>query len=167
MLPLAHPSPQSKPHLDRFSHFCSAHGRLSSGMHGHVLSPINFPLRFTRSGLCRKNCALHRAIWTPSNTRFLWPTEVQIANDISIDSAVLHGSPQSALYFTKLPLPIRGSGSHLIMIHRANRAHNPNGISIRSAVFAQYTAKCPRTSQWAALSPTQNGPFSWQDLDPF
>jgi len=39
------------------------------------------------------------------------------------------------------------------------RAHNPNGISIGSAVFAQ-TAECPYTLQWDALAP-QNCPFSW------
>ena len=30
------------------------------------------------------------------------------------------------------------------------RAHNPNGISINSAVFAQGTAECPYTLQWDA-----------------
>ena len=33
------------------------------------------------------------------------------------------------------------------------RAHNPNGISIGSAVFAQMTAECPYTLQWDAPSP--------------
>jgi len=46
-------------------------------------------------------------------------------------------------------------------------AHNPNGISILncgSAIFAQLTAECPYTLQWAALPP-QNCPFPWGDLD--
>ena len=35
------------------------------------------------------------------------------------------------------------------------RAYNQNGISIGSAVFAQLTAECPYTLQWAAPSPSQ------------
>ena len=31
-------------YLDRFSHFCTAHGRVSSGMPGHARSPKNCPL---------------------------------------------------------------------------------------------------------------------------
>jgi len=41
------------------------------------------------------------------------------------------------------------------------RAHNPNGISIGSAVFAQMTAQCAYTLQWDASSPPQNCPFPW------
>jgi len=39
-----------------------------------------------------------------------------------------------------------------------------NGITIRSAVFAQMTAGCPYTLQWTALRP-QNCPFPLGDLD--
>jgi len=39
MLPSAGRSPQPKRYLDRFSRFCTAHGTVSSGMPGHVLSP--------------------------------------------------------------------------------------------------------------------------------
>jgi len=31
------------------------------------------------------------------------------------------------------------------------RAHNPNGISISSAIFAQMTVECTYTLQWDAL----------------
>jgi len=34
-----------------------------------------------------------------------------------------------------------------------DRAHNPNGITIGSAVFAQVTAECPYTLQWVPLFP--------------
>jgi len=44
VLPSAHPSPQLKQQIDRFSHFCTAYGRVTSGMPGHVLSPSNCPL---------------------------------------------------------------------------------------------------------------------------
>ena len=39
LLPWAHLSPQPKRHLQLFSHFCTAHGRVSSGMPGHVIFP--------------------------------------------------------------------------------------------------------------------------------
>ena len=45
------------------------------------------------------------------------------------------------------------------------RAHNPNGISIGSAVFAQMTAECPYTLQWRAPLPLKIAP-SHGDLDP-
>jgi len=41
VLPSAHQSPQPKWYLDCFSSFCSADGRVSSGMSQHVLSPKN------------------------------------------------------------------------------------------------------------------------------
>jgi len=39
----AHLSPQPKWHFKRFSHFCTAHGRVSSGMPRHILFPKNYP----------------------------------------------------------------------------------------------------------------------------
>ena len=44
---------------------------------------------------------------------------------------------------------------------RPIRAHNPNGIPIGSAVFAQTTVECPYTSQWDAHSPPKICPFPW------
>jgi len=38
------------------------------------------------------------------------------------------------------------------------RAHNPNGTSIGSAVFAQMTADCPYTLQWFACFPLKIAP---------
>jgi len=46
------------------------------------------------------------------------------------------------------------------------QAHNPNGIPIGSAVFAQTTVECPYTLQWDAHSPPKICPFPWGDLDP-
>ena len=45
------------------------------------------------------------------------------------------------------------------------RAHDPNGISICSAIYAQMTAKCTYTLQWDAPFPPQNCPFPWGDLN--
>jgi len=68
---------------------CTAHGKVSSGMPGHVLSS--------------NNCPIHMGDLSP------------------------------------------------IQYMLSSRVHNPNGISIRSAIFAQMTAGCPYTLQWDAL----------------
>jgi len=44
LLPSAHPSLQLKRQIDRFSHSYAAHGRVLSGMLGHVISPNNCPI---------------------------------------------------------------------------------------------------------------------------
>jgi len=44
--------------------------------------------------------------------------------------------------------------------------HNPNSISIDSAVFAQLTADSPYTSQWAAPSCPQKCPFAGRNWNP-
>ena len=41
------------------------------------------------------------------------------------------------------------------------RVHNPKGITIGSAVFAQLKAESACTLQWALLSP-KNCPFPWE-----
>ena len=48
---------------------------------------------------------------------------------------------------------------------RPIRAHNPNGIHIGSAVFAQTTVEYPYTLQWDAHSPQKICPFPWGDLE--
>jgi len=82
----------------------------------------------------------------------------------------LHSSRQSVVGHvgacpspSKLPLPVGDLDPHPIHgFVSPPCAHDRNGISIGSAIFAQLTAECPywRTLQWAALSP-QNCPFSW------
>jgi len=50
---------------------------------------------------------------------------------------------------------------------RLTRVHNPNGISIGSAVFAQLTTENPYTLYFTMGAPfPQNCPFLWVDLDP-
>ena len=87
---------------------------------GHVMP--KFPLHLGESGP------------TP------WPTQVFIPNSMSIGSA---NNSILSLYFTirqdmspkKLPLPMGYPCPHLIMVRRTDQVHNPNGISIGSAVF--------------------------------
>ena len=46
----------------------------------------------------------------------------------------------------------------------SSRVHNPNGISLGSAVFAQFTTESPCTLQWAAPFPSQNCLLAEGDL---
>jgi len=77
MLPSAHPSPQSKREIDRFSRSCTAHGRKSLYLQWAVLFQ-KMPLPM--GGLD-----------PPFNTRFPGPTCVLNPNSISIGSAVFAG----------------------------------------------------------------------------
>ena len=61
VLPSAHLSPQPKWQIDRFSRFCTAHGRKS--------------LYFTMGTPFPQNCPFPWGIWTPSNLWFLGPSE--------------------------------------------------------------------------------------------
>jgi len=54
----------------------------------------------------------------------------------------------------KLPLLVGESGPPSISwFLETDRAHNPNCITVGSAIFAQVTTECPYTLQWAPLSP--------------
>ena len=61
VLTSVHSSLQPKRQIDRFSHFCTAHGRMLSGIPWNVLSPNNCPFAW--------------GIWAPSNTASLGPAE--------------------------------------------------------------------------------------------
>jgi len=79
MLPWAHPSPYPKRHHDRFSCFCTYHGRKSPRCTIGRLFPL-------------QNCRFALDYLDPSNTWFLSFTRVEIQNDISIGSVVLQRS---------------------------------------------------------------------------
>jgi len=74
-IPWAHPSPQPKQHVDRFSHFCPNERRVP------LYVTIGRPIP-------TENCPFPWGIWTPSNTWFPEPTWVLNANSISISSAI-------------------------------------------------------------------------------
>jgi len=64
--PRAHLSPQYKQHLDRFSHFCTAHCRVSLRFTiSHPFPPQNCPFQWGD-------------VDPPSNTQFLGPTNISI-----------------------------------------------------------------------------------------
>jgi len=75
MLSWAHSNPNSKQHLDQFSHFCTAHG-------------MSFLL---------KDATFHGAIWTPSNTWSLEPTARTASWSVQ-PFCTAHG--RMSLYFT-------------------------------------------------------------------
>jgi len=83
---------------------------------------------------------------TPSNTRFLGSTRLSIPNGISISSAVFAQLTTESLFFTvdrSSPLKITPSPWILARIFASFlgpiRIHNPNDITIGSAVFAGIT----------------------------
>ena len=138
MLPSVHPSPQPKRQINRFSHFCTAHGRRS--------------YYFTTGDPFPKNCPFSRGIWTPSNS-WLGHSEPTIQTAaISVQPfshrwpqsvTILHnGTPLSSL---KIVHSHGGSGPPSnTWLPRLTRVLNPNGISIGSAVFAQLTSVTDR-----------------------
>jgi len=65
-------------------------------------------------------------------------------------SIIYNGRP----YPPKLPLPMKDLDLPCnTWCFGPMKAHNPNGTSIGSAVFAQMTAECPYTVQWFACFP--------------
>jgi len=107
----------------------------------------------------------------PSNTRFLGPIRAHNRNGILIGSAIFCTDDRRlSLYFTmgrpfapsKLPVPVGDLDPHL-----KRGRFDPPESSTRTAFrsvqpfFAQTTADCPCTLQWAAPSPRRNCPFPW------
>jgi len=106
---------------------------------------------------------LIRATWRiPLNLCFLRPTQVQI--DQFSHFCTAHG--RKSLYFAvgasfpkNFPLSWGICNPSNSWFLGPVQARSPNGITIGSAVFAQVTAECPYTLQWAALLPPQNYPW--------
>jgi len=146
VLPWAYHSPKPKRHLDWFSHFCTAHGSVLSGMPGHVL-----PLKID---------PWHGVIWTPSNTWFLGPKRVNTPNGISIGSAIFaQFTAVRRRACTGMSFPLKIAPSHGTIWTPCTKwflgptlVQIPNSTSIGSAVFSQLMAERPCTLQWAALS---------------
>jgi len=86
VLPSAQPNPQPKRQSDRFSRFCTAHGRKS--------------LYFTMGDTSPKIAHSHGGSGLPSNTQFLWPIQAHKPNGISIGSSVFAQMTAVSLYFT-------------------------------------------------------------------
>jgi len=95
------------------------------------------------------------------NLCILRPTGVHSPNDKPIGSAVLAQVMAEGAYTLQwaplspeLPLSMKRSGPPSnAWCFGPMRAHNPNGTSIGSAVFAQMTAERPYTLHWFARFP--------------
>jgi len=79
----------------------------------------------------------------------------------AIDELFLHRSRKSVVGQTGATWLIRLN----LCILRPTRVHNPNGISIGSAVFVLLAPECPYTLQWADTF-RQNFRFSWRSGTP-
>jgi len=104
VLPSAHPSPHPKWQMNRFSHFCTAHGSVSSGMPRHVLSP--------------NNCPFASAIWLHLMHASLGPLEPKQHHDrfgrfCTVQIRVSSGMSRHVLPTQNCPFPW-GSVPHLI-----------------------------------------------------
>jgi len=123
---LAHVSPQLKCQIDRFSHFCTAHGRLSSGMPGYDLSLIIAPPH-RGTGPHALLATLKSITKTASRSvqLFLYSSRQNVVVLLMLKSAPSHGDLGPHL--------IRGSLGPSDSIY-------PNGILIGPAVFAHLTA---------------------------
>jgi len=136
--PNANPNPQPKRRLDRFSHFCAAHGSVV----GHARA-CPFPEKLR---LCMQRPRLL------SNTWFLGPSRVRIPNGISSGSAVFaqrtaesrYTLQRAALSPLNLPLSAGDLNLHLTCFLEPTRVLTPNGISIDSAGFAGLTSVIDR-----------------------
>jgi len=143
VLPSAHASPQPKQQVDRFSHFCTAHSRVSSGMPGHVLFP--------------NNCPFALGIWAPSNICSLGsPYPITQTASRSVQP-LLHSSRQSVVGHVA-PLKITPSHGDLYRHVIRGSLGPPNSASQMASrlvqpFFAQMTAECPYTVQWDAPFP--------------
>ena len=103
------------------------------------------------------------------NFCFLQSTRVHNPNSKLSRFRTTHG--RKSLYFTmgalspKTAVSYGRSGPHLIQFLGPIQAHNPNGTSISSAVFAQTTAVSIYLTMGRPLPP-QNCPLSWGNMDP-
>jgi len=136
VLPSVHPSPQPKRQIDRFSRFCTDHGKKSAYAYFTMGAPFpkNCPFPwgsghdFFGQSKPTTQTAYHRF------SRFC-------TDDRMVSLCFTMGRPSS-----KLPLPI-GEG----VLTQSNtwflghtRVLNPNGISIGSAIFAGLTSVTDR-----------------------
>ena len=161
-LGLAHPSSQPKWQIERFSHFCTAHGRVSSGMPGHVLSS--------------NNCPFAQGNWAaPSNTYFLGPTWVHNQMASRSVQPFLHRSWQSVailhnglpLSLLKLPLSMGNQDPHL-----KRDSWGPSELTTQMAsrlvqlFLHRWLQSVPILYNGTPL-PHQNCPFAWGSELPY
>jgi len=142
MVPWAHPNPQPEQHLNRFSRFCTAHGRAS------LYSTIarSFTLKIAPSHAGDQDSYLIHHSFGPSKpithteSGLVQPFLHSLLQSFPI---VYNGSP---LPPSKLSLPVGDVDPYLIMewFPEPTQVLNSNSISISSAVFAGLTTVTDR-----------------------
>jgi len=150
VLPLAHPSPCHKRQIDWFSHFCTAHARVSLGMPRHA-----FPLIIAPSTWGIWASSIHASLGPPESINqmasgLVWP----FLNSSRQSIPILYNGPPFSLKIAASSGEIC-TPSYTWFLGTI-RAHNPNGILIGSGVFAQLCAECPYSLQWATLLPLKS-----------
>jgi len=144
MLPSALLSPQPKRQIDRFSRFCTAHGRKSLYFTTGNHFPPKLPLLMEEFGPHLTDDSLGQSE----------PIIQMASQSVQLFS---QGWPQSApILYTGRPFPPKLSlpGPHLTWFLGPIREHNPNGILIGSAVFAGLTSMRDRPTDNATRSVT-------------
>jgi len=139
VLPLAHLSPQPKRQIDQFSHFCTAYGRKSLYFTVGDTFPPKLPFLVGGSGRHRTHDSLGHSEPTIQ-------TASQLVQPFS------HSWPQSVpILYNGPPLSPKIAPSHGGSEAPSNKwflgpiwAHNANGISIGSAIFAGLTSVTDR-----------------------
>jgi len=143
MVPWAHPNPQPEQHLNRFSRFCTAHGRASIyfTMSHYSPPPQNCPFPCGD----QDSYLIHHSFGTSEHTTQTASSLVQQFLHILLQSfpIVYNGPP---LPPWKLSLPVGDVDPYLIMewFPGPTQVLNSNSISISSAVFAGLTTVTDR-----------------------
>jgi len=147
VLPSAYPSPQPKRQSDRFSRFCTAHGRKC--------------LYFTMEDPFHKNCPFSWGSGPHLFHDFLRQTE---PNCITLGSATFAQVTTECPYTLQwAPLSPKIAPSHgdldpHVRHDLLDPSEPTDQTAIDSAVFAQMTAECPCTLQWDAAFPLKIAP---------
>jgi len=157
VLPSAHPSPQTKQQINRFSHFCTAHGRVSSGT---LASCGEYDCTCAQwHHLANTNeCVLLSAHPTPQPK---W--------QIDQFSCFCTTHYKKSLYFTMGdPFSKNCPFSWWIWTpHLLHDSLSQSELTIQTVsrsvqlLFVQMTAECPYTLQCDAPFPPQDCPFPW------
>jgi len=146
VFPSAHPSPQPKQQIERFSRLCTAYCRKSLLYNGRPCPP--------------KIAHSHGGFEPPSSRWFPGASRILNPNGISIGLAVFALMTAECPYKLTLepPLSPRIAPSHgrsgppsSTWFPGATRVLNPNGISIGSAVFAGLTNVTDRQTETTLL----------------
>jgi len=140
---LAHPSPHPK-HFDGLS----PSAQLTTKSH----------IVYNRPSFLPSKLPLRTGIWTPSNTKFLGPTQVHKPNDMSIGSAVFAGLTIVTDRQTDRPrYSVCKNRPHLwcgLIVYCNTAARSINGRSTDAACYGDKTSE-------TAHHPTQRTPDPW------